>query len=756
MTTTPSNSPSVFVRLARWCMTHRWQTVLMWVVAVVAAFSIGGAVGTKDTSNFRLPGTESQRAYDLLAEHAPKANGGTDQIVYVAKSGTLRDGAAKQSMEASRAKVAADKIVADVSDPLAPGSQLTKDGRIGVATITYKKDFQAYKPADFTRVQKAVFAERGPQLQIEHGGFGAETARFAEQGGGTEGLSLLAAALILLITFGSVIAAGVPLLTAMLALGTTIGLVPLISQVVDTPDFATQLAALIGLGVGVDYALIVVTRYRAEYGRIRREQDALHAQETPEEALAREQEDPAERKARVRALRSEAILRAQDTAGRTVFFAACTVIIALLGLLLLGLSFLHGPSIASALAVLLTMLGALTVLPALLSRSGDWIDRLRLPLPGREKRAVNAAAGESAAWARWSGFVQRNPWPSVVAALLVLLALASPALGMRLGSADAGLDPAGTTTRNAYDLIAKGFGPGINGSFLLATQLPKAGDEVAAKAVADAIAKDPGVALVTPPQLSPDKQIATIVLFPKTGPQNLKTTRLLERLRANILPPVEKTSGTAVYVGGQTASQEDFSDVIAGKLPLFMGVVVLLSALLLMAVFRSIFIPIKAACMNLLSIGAALGFVTLVFQHGFLDGVLDTGVGPIESFVPVMMFAIVFGLSMDYEVFLVSRMHEEWQHTDDPSRAIGNGLATTGRVVTAAATIMIVVFATFALGDDRVIKEFGLGLAIAVLLDAFIIRVLLVPALMQLAGRWAWWLPAGLDRRLPQIALERE
>jgi RND superfamily putative drug exporter len=753
MSTTPSNKPSVFVRLARWCMTHRWQTFLMWVVAVAAAFAIGGAVGTKDTSNFRLPGTESQRAYDLLAAHAPKANGGTDQIVYVAKSGTLRDGAAKQRLEASRAKVAADKIVADVSDPLAPGSQLTKDGRIGVATITYKKDFQAYKPADFTRVQKAVFAERGPELQIEHGGFGAENARFAEQGGGTEGLSLLAAALILLITFGSVIAAGVPLLTAMLALGTTIGLVPLISQVVDTPDFATQLAALIGLGVGVDYALIVVTRYRAEYGRIKREAEAG---ETPEQALAREQEDPAEHKARVRALRSEAILRAQDTAGRTVFFAACTVIIALLGLLLLGLSFLHGPSIASALAVLLTMLGALTVLPALLSRSNDWIDRLRLPLPGREKRAVNAAAGESAAWARWSGFVQRNPWPSVVAALLVLLALASPALGMRLGSADAGLDPAGTTTRNAYDLIAKGFGPGINGSFLLATQLPKAGDEAAAKAVADAIAKDPGVALVTPPQLSPDKQIATIVLFPKTGPQDVKTTRLLERLRADILPPVEKTSGTAVYVGGQTASQEDFSDVIAGKLPLFMGVVVLLSALLLMTVFRSIFIPIKAACMNLLSIGAALGFVTLVFQHGFLGGVLDTGVGPIESFVPVMMFAIVFGLSMDYEVFLVSRMHEEWQHTDDPARAIGNGLATTGRVVTAAATIMIVVFATFALGDDRVIKEFGLGLAIAVLLDAFIIRVLLVPALMQLAGRWAWWLPAGLDRRLPQIALERE
>jgi RND superfamily putative drug exporter len=752
MSTTPSNTPSVFVRMARWCMTHRWQTILLWVVAVVAAFSIGNAVGTKDTSNFRLPGTESQRAYDLLAAHAPKANGGTDQIVYVAKSGSLREGAAKQRMEASRAKVAADKIVADVSDPLAPGGQLTKDAKIGVATITYKKDFQAYKPKVFTRIQKAVFAERGPELQIEHGGFGAESARFAAQGGGTEGLSLLAAALILMITFGSVIAAGVPLLTAMLALGTTIGLVPVISQVVDTPDFATQLAALIGLGVGVDYALIVVTRYRAEYGRQQREAP----EPTPEQLLAREQETPKERRDRTRAARSEAILRAQDTAGRTVFFAACTVIIALLGLLLLGLSFLHGPAIASALAVLLTMLGALTVLPALLSRSNDWIDRLRLPLPGRGKRAANAAAGESATWARWSAFVQRNPWPSVVAALLVLLALASPALGMRLGSADAGLDPSGTTTRKAYDLIAKGFGPGINGSFLLATQLPKAGDEAAAKAVATAIARDPGVALVLPPQLSPDKQIATIVLFPKTGPQDVKTTDLLQRLRSDILPPVEQSSGTAVYVGGQTASQEDFSDVIAGKLPLFITVVVLLSALLLMAVFRSIFIPIKAACMNLLSIGASLGFVTLVFQHGFLDSVLDSGVGPIESFVPVMMFAIVFGLSMDYEVFLVSRMHEEWQHTGDATKAIGNGLSTTGRVVTAAATIMIVVFATFALGDDRVIKEFGIGLAIAVLLDAFVIRILLVPALMQLAGRWAWWLPAGVDKRLPQIALERE
>ena len=723
MTTEPSSKPSVFVRLAQWCMSHRLLTFLAWVVALVAAFSIGGAVGTRDIASFRLPDTESQAAYDLLAAHAPKANGGTDQLVFVAPTGaTLRDGAARSKLQASIDAVRGDKIVADVSDPLAPGGQITPDGRIGVSTITYKDEFQAFKPPDFKRVQEKAFSARGPDLRIEHGGFGAETVRFTEQGGGTEFISLIAAALILLFFFGSVIAAGVPLLTAMLALGTTLGLVPVISHLVDTPEFAGQLAALIGLAVGIDYALIVVTRYRAEVGR-GVERDA-------------------------------ALLMAMDTAGRTVFFAGCTVIIALLGLLLLGLSFLHGAAIASALAVLLTMVGALTLLPAILSKSGNWIDRLRLPLPGRERRAAAAAAAESPRWARWSEFIQARPWPAVVVAVLVLLALATPALHMRLGTSDAGLDPAGTTTKNAYDLIAEGFGPGVNGSFLLATDLPQKGDAAAAARIADAVKRDPNVAIVVAPQLSPDGEIATIVVFPKTGPQDEATTKLLERLRGDILPPVERSTSTTVYVGGQVASQEDFADVIAGKLPIFVGSIVLLSALLLLIMFRSIFIPIKAALLNLLSIGAALGFVTLVFEDGFLSSLLSSGTGPVESFVPVMVFAIVFGLSMDYEVFLVSRMHEEWLRTGDASRAVRNGLATTGRVVTAAATIMIVVFLTFALGDDRVIKEFGIGLAAAVFLDAFVIRILLVPALMQLAGERAWWLPRGLDRLLPKVALE--
>ncbi|MDX6692195.1 MAG: putative drug exporter of the superfamily [Solirubrobacteraceae bacterium] len=730
MPPTPA-SPSRFVRVARWCATHRWQTFLAWIAALVAAFAVGNALGTQKINDFRLPGTESQRAYDVLAQHAPTRNGVVDQFVFVARKGTLRAGPARDRMEAALKRLRSDPVVVDVADPLR-GGQLTKDGRIGVAMVTYKSGAEDFDVSKFKRVEKLALSARSPELQVEHGGQGAEVVRqAASQGSSTEFIGLLAAAIVLMITFGSMIAAGVPLLSAILALGTTIGLVPLISHLVDTPDFASQLAALIGLGVGIDYALIVVTRYRAEHAR----------------GLTRD----------------DALMLALDTAGRTVFLAGLTVIIALLGLLLLGLSFMQGAALASALAVLLVMTASLTVLPALLSKAGDWIDRWRLPLPGRGRRAERAAQaqaqsglpGESPAWARWSEAVQRRPIPAIVVALAILLALAIPALHMRLGSSDAGLDPPGSTTRNAYDLIAKGFGAGTNGQFLLAVELPKAGEVQAAKRVAQSVAQDPDVALVTPPQLSPDRKVATIVLFPKTGPQDKATTDLLSRLRDQRIPAVARETGVSVAVGGATASQEDFTQVISDKLLLFVGMVVLLSALLLMTVFRSVFIPIKAAFMNLLSIGAALGFVTIVFQDGVLAGALGAGTGPVESFVPVMLFAIVFGLSMDYEVFLMSRIHEEWLRTGNASASVRNGLATTGRVITAAAFIMIVVFSSFALGDDRIIKEFGLGLAMAVFLDALIIRCLLVPAIMELAGRRAWWMPSWLSRRLPRVALER-
>jgi RND superfamily putative drug exporter len=474
--------------------------------------------------------------------------------------------------------------------------------------------------------------------------------------------------------------------------------------------------------------------------------------------------------------RNEAIEVAIDTAGRTVMFAAITVIIALLGLLLLGLNFMQGVALGAATAVLATMFAALTIIPALIGGAGPFMDgvlrefdrrggfrfwgiKWRIPIPGRQFRARRAARRErrqadGAGWARWSRAVQRRPWLAAVVAIVMLLALALPAAHLRLGSSDAGVDPPGSTTRNAYKLVAQGFGAGTNGSFLMVGQLARKGDTAEAAKIAAALENDKDFTFVAPPAISPDGMVATVVAYPRTGPQDKATNQTLKRLRNDVVPGIERQTGARIEVGGFTASGEDFSRVVAGKLPLFVGVVVLFSALLLLVVFRSVIIPIKAALLNLLSIGAALGFVTLIFQDGHGAGLLGIGTGPIEAFVPVLMFAIVFGLSMDYEVFLISRVHEAWEHGHDASAAVARGLQTTGRVITAAAAIMILVFASFALGSDRVIKLFGIGLASAVFFDAVVIRCLLVPALMELFGRRAWWLPAWLDRRLPRLAIE--
>jgi RND superfamily putative drug exporter len=735
---------SRFVRLARLCNRHRWRTFLAWLAALIAIQAIAGAVGVKEISSFRLPGTESQRAYDLLAAHFPAAKGDTDQIVYRARTGKLTDGGSRFRIEGSLKQLRANGDVASVSSPFAQGGRLTKDGRIGVATLNYKESTNDIDPDDLEKIQDIAFGARSEAVQVEHGGPGAEVVRFNQGQDPSEAIGIFAAAIILLFTFGSLVAAGLPLIATLLALGTSLGVITLISHLVDTPDFATQLASLIGLGVGIDYSLFVVTRYRAE---VRAGLD-----------------------------RDLAIEKAIDTAGRTVMFAAITVVIALLGLLLLGLSFMHGVAIGAAAAVLAVMFSALTIIPALIGGSGRFMDgvlleydrrggfrfwgtKRRLHIPGQDFRARRAVKreqrrAEGAGWERWSRSVQRHPWPAALVSIAVLLALTVPALNMRLGSSDAGVDPEGTTPRKAYDLIAEGFGAGTNGSFLLVTDLGSKGDKAAAQKVEAAVKQDPDFAFVSSPALSPDGQVATITAYPKTGPQDERTNDTLDRLRDEILPPVEQSTGSQVEVGGFTASNEDFSRVVADKLPLFIGMVVLLSALLLLVVFRSVVIPIKAALMNLLSIGAALGFVTLIFQEGHGASLLGIGTGPIESFVPVLMFAIVFGLSMDYEVFLISRVHEEWERCHDASTAVGRGLQTTGRVITAAASIMIVVFGSFALGDDRIIKLFGIGLASAVFFDAVIIRCLLVPAIMELLGRRAWWLPSWLDRRLPRLAIE--
>jgi RND superfamily putative drug exporter len=740
----PSRQPSRFVRLAHVCNRHRWRTFLVWLLALVVIQVIAASVGVKQISNFRLPGTESQRAYDLLAEHFPAAKGDTDQLVLRARSGTLNDPANKGRIEAALKKVADANSVASVQSPFSEGGQITKDGRLGVATINYEKSTNDIKPDVLEKVENAAFTARSPQLQVEHGGPGAEVVRFTNSQGPSEFVGVFAAAIVLLITFGSLVAAGLPLIATLLALGTSLGVITLISHVVDTPDFASQLASLIGLGVGIDYALFVVTRYRAE---VRAGLD-----------------------------RDEAVEKAIDTAGRTVMFAAITVVIALLGLLLLGLSFMQGVALGAATAVLATMFAALTVIPALIGGSGEFMDGVlheyderggfrfwgtkhRFSLPGRAFRARRLARrerkrAEGHAWERWSHAVQARPWLAAGVAVVVLLALALPATQMRLASSDAGLDPPGSTTRVAYDLIAEGFGAGTNGSFLLVAELAQKGDKAAAQKIADAVKADKDFTFVAPAAVSPDGAVATITAYPRTGPQDEATTDTLKHLRDIVVPAAERETGARVEVGGFTASNEDFSRVVASKLPLFVGVVVLFSALLLLVVFRSVIIPIKAAVLNLLSIGAALGFVTLVFQEGHGSSLLGIGTGPIDSFVPVLMFAIVFGLSMDYEVFLISRVHEEWERTNDASASVARGLQTTGRVITAAATIMILVFASFALGDDRIIKLFGLGLASAVFFDAVIIRCLLVPALMEIFGRRAWWLPSWLDRRLPRLAIE--
>jgi RND superfamily putative drug exporter len=720
MSTTPPPA-SLFVRLARACNAHRWRTFLAWLLALAVLQILGSAVGAKEIQSFRLPGTESQRAYDLLAEHFPARKGDTDQIVYRARTGTLRDAANRAAITSTLKQVAAFKEVSSVTSPFSPAGRLTKDGRIGVALIDYRRSTNDLKAKDLEKIEKAAFRARGPGLQVEHGGQGAEVIRFANSQGPSEFIGVLAAAIVLFLTFGSLVAMGLPLLATMLALGCSLGVIKLISHVVDTPDFATQLSTLIGLGVGIDYALFIVTRFRAEVRAGRDEADAIET--------------------------------ALDTAGRTVVFAAITVVIALLGLLLLGLNFMHGVALGAAATVLATMFAALTVLPALIGGAGTKMNGLTRKRAAK-RAAKLAAKTDGLGWARWSHMVQRHPWVAASLSVAILVAMTIPALSMRLGNSDAGVDPAGSTTRNAYRLIADGFGAGTNGSFLMVAHLERPNDRAAANRIAATIRQDEDFTFVAPPTLSPDGNVATVTAYPRTGPQDEATTKALNRVRNDVVPALEQQTGATIEVGGLTAGNEDFSDVVAGKLPLFVGVVVLFSALLLFVVFRSVVIPVKAAAMNLLSIGAALGFVTLIFQDGHGAGLLGIGTGPIESFVPVLMFAIVFGLSMDYEVFLISRVHEEWVYSRDASASVARGLQSTGRVINAAASIMVLVFASFALGDDRVIKLFGLGLASAVFFDAVIIRCLLVPALMELLGRWAWWLPGWLDRRLPHLAIE--
>jgi len=738
------------LKLARWSTTHRLYIVIGWVLLLIAVNAVaqsGG--GASYSNNFTIPNSDAQRAADLLKRSFPAQAGDRDTIVFKVSSGSVSDPAVRARMSGMFAAVAGLPHVSEVVSPYsarAAGKAISANGQIAFATVVFDQKANTLPKSAAERVVDTAKAARRPGLQVELGGQAVELTQ-QEGFGLSTAIGLMAAIVVLLITFGSLVAMGLPIVTALLGLGTGLGLIALFTHVVDTPNFSSELAAMIGLGVGIDYALFIVTRFREAYA-------------TPGPTFGD-----------VR----ESVVQAMDTAGRAVLFAGCTVVIALLGMMLLGVSFLYGVAISASIGVLLVMLGSLTLLPALLTIAGN-----RLVRPGRRARRRGAQATDARhgrTWLRWSRFVQGHSWSVALAATVVLLLIAAPATALRLGSSDASNDPANFTTYKAYELLAEGFGKGFNGPLQIVVQMPKlehgtvSGSSNSSRTTetrqpvpgADgrdlaslraALASTPGVASTTPPRVNPAGDVATISVYPTSSPQAYATTQLVSRLRSQVIPPVAAQTGMHVYVGGITAGSVDFASLLAKKLPVFIGVVVLLSALLLMVVFRSLVIPLQAAVMNLLSIGASLGVIVIVFQWGWLDGLMGVRGGPIESFIPVMLFAIVFGLSMDYEVFLVSRIHEQWARTGEPRRAVGEGLALTGRVITAAAAIMICVFLSFMLGENRVIKEFGLSLASAVFLDAVIVRCLLLPAVLDLLGKRTWALPGRLDRLLPRLNIE--
>jgi RND superfamily putative drug exporter len=704
------------LKLTRWTIAHRRIVVVSWIVLAIGVLAASQAVGKRNANNFSLPNTDSQRAIDLLQSRFPAQAGDADQIVFRTRTRKLTDASTRAVIAPALERIARLPHVAGVVSPYAAGAHaVSKAGTIGFATVEFDQRANELPKAAIDRVINTAEAVRSPTLQVELGGQAIKQAQQASLGFAT-GVGLAAAVVVLLLSFGSLLAMGLPIVTALFGLGAGLGVIGLGSHLVDMVDFSSELALMIGLGVGIDYALFIVTRYR----------DAFR-------------ENGGDVKA--------ALELAMNTAGRAILFAGATVVIALLGMFALGVSFLYGVAIAASLGVLLVLAASLTLLPALLMFTGKRVGRVR----SRRSRPRETGGGF---WFRWVGLIQRRPAWAALASTALLLVLAAPALGLRLGASDSGNDPTKQTTRQAYDLLAAGFGSGFNGPLQLAVRLPASGNTASLTRFTTAVGQTPGVASVAAPQLNPARDTAAIAVYPTTSPQSAQTTSLVKHLRSEVLPPLAKATGATVYVGGATATQVDFAHVLSGKLPLFIGMVVLLSALLLLVVFRSLLIPLQAALMNLLSIAAALGVVQAIFERGWLAGPLGIQPGPIDAFIPVMVFAIVFGLSMDYEVFLVSRIHEEWQHRGDASAAVREGLARTGRVITAAAAVMVAVFASFAAGDDRVLKLFGIAMATAVFLDAIVIRSILMPAVLELFGRRTWAFPSWFDRRLPRLAIE--
>ena len=695
-------------RLSRWCYRKRRTVVIVWIVAFVVLNAVGGTIGDAYTDNFSGGKSDSVDAFDLLKTRFPARAGDTADIVFTSTT-DVKATAVQSTMEALFAEVGPGKVphVVAVDSPYQAPGRISGDGRIAYATLTFDEQAGDLPAKTAQPLIDAAKKRSTPELTIELGG--PVVARALEPPmGGTEAIGLLAAIIILFIAFGSLLAMSLPIIAAIFGVGIGLVFVTLLSHALTVPSFAPYVALMIGLGVGIDYALFIVVRYRT----------GLHDGLDPEAAN----------------------VLALTTAGRAVLFAGCTVIISLLGMFMMGINFIYGLSIGAVLAVLMTMAASVTLVPAIMGFAGT-------KLAAKEHKRRHHR--DTVAF-RWSRQIQKRPWLMAGTSLVVLVVIALPMFSIRLGVADQGNDPTSLTTRRAYDLLAKGFGPGANGPILLAADFRGATNQVSVIDFAAKVRNDADVKFAGPTTLNPARDAAVVVVIPKGAPQDESTEQLVHRLRSEI-----DAAGLDVHVGSVTAIAIDASDHVGARLPFMVAAVIVLSFLLLLAVFRSVLVAVKAGIMNLLSIGAAYGVIVAIFQWGWLRDVVGIGrPGPIEFWVPMMLFTVLFGLSMDYEVFLLSRVREEYLVSGDNATAVADGLASTARVITAAAAIMIAVFLSFVLGDLRVLKLMGLGLATAIFVDATIVRMVLVPATMELLGKANWWLPKWLDRVVPRISVE--
>lgn len=723
--------------IARFCFRKYRLVISLWIAALIIFSGISATIGPDWLDQGTLPGTESTQAQKLLEEEMPELassiSGVTGTIVFKSEDSITNHQKEIEAYLDEILKESKETQLQEVTSPFDSSStgQISDDKKIAFATIVFKDDVKIVQGMGDPIVERAV--ELRNDMQVEFGGHPFAEFEFPL----SELIGIAAALIILLVAFGSLVAAGMPILTALIGIGVSSAFITLGSQIVGIPDFTTNIAMMIGIGVGIDYALFIITRYRAA---IKRGSD-----------------------------REPAAMEAMTTAGGAVLFAGLTVVISLLGMLIINLDFVSGIAIGTSIAVLIMLIAALTLVPALLgSALGRNIDKWSV---GRKKEIVERPL----IWVRWSEFIQRRAWISAITGATILIVLSIPLFSLRVGVSDSGNDPDRTTTRKAYDLLAEGFGPGFNGPLFAVVDVREVKNPATLVALAEGLEKTEGVEKVTPTaaqiefqinqafgisagEVSEQPEIPTLVplqIFPTTSPQSAETSQLVHDLRGDTIPSLVKDSGMKVYIGGLTPANVDFATVMVERIPYFIAGVLVLSFLLLMCAFRSVIVAIKAVIMNLLSIGAAYGVVVAIFQWGWLRSVFGIGApGPIEPWAPMMLFAIVFGLSMDYEVFLISKIKEEYDETKDNASSVTHGLASTARVITAAALIMICVFLSFVLAPDRIFKLMGLGLAVAVFLDATIVRMLLVPATMELLGDKNWWFPKWLDRIVPQIHVE--